>query len=175
MRRIAEGLRRFVLESPKPYIVSTGTEAYAPTLKGVVGHGVDRPIGTITARDHHSVVEVQLEPGQDNCARVASFITTYYGQSVGQSLREPLATIVTKARFGLVTVDIEGETYAVADIRLRMLSPKELARCQGFDDSYRLIGTQAEQIERIGNSVSPPLVRAIIAANVSREDVAVAA
>lgn len=218
MRRIAEGLRRFVLENPKPYIVNAGTETQAPTLiqtgygerkgqtpraldlhqplgtivacgvkhalvsaflakhyKGVVGHGVDRPIGTITAKDHHSLVEVQLEPGQDKSDRVAAFITTYYGQSVGQSLREPLATIVTKARFGLVTVDINGETYAVTDIRLRMLSPKELARCQGFDDSYQLIGTQAEQIERIGNSVSPPLVRAIIAANVSRDDVAVAA
>jgi len=218
MRRIAEGLRRFVLENPKPYIVPSGDTAQAPTLiqtgygerkgqtpraldlhqplgtivacgakhapvsaflakhyKGVVGHGVDRPIGTITAKDHHSLVEVQLEPGQDKSDRVAAFITTYYGQSVGQSLREPLATIVTKARFGLVTVDINGETYAVTDIRLRMLSPKELARCQGFDESYRLIGTQAEQIERIGNSVSPPLVRAIIAANVSRDDVAVAA
>ena len=67
---------------------------------------------------------------------------------------------------GLVTVEIEGETWAVVDIRLRMLTPRELARCQGFDDSFRLEGTQAQQDARIGNSVSPPMARAVVAANV---------
>ncbi len=38
---------------------------------------------------------------------------------------------------GVVTVDIDGEPYAgITDIGMRMLSPRELFRAQGFDDSY---------------------------------------
>jgi site-specific DNA-cytosine methylase len=42
-----------------------------------------------------------------------------------------------------------------------------LARAQGFDDTFQLIGTQTDQVARIGNSVCPPLARAVVAANVT--------
>lgn len=73
---------------------------------------------------------------------------------------------VSKDRFGLVTVRIDGETYAIVDIGLRMLTPRELARAQGFTDDFQLVGTQTDQVARIGNSVCPPLARALVAANV---------
>lgn len=41
----------------------------------------------------------------------------------------------------------------------------ELARCQGFPDSYVLTGTQSNQVARIGNSVPPQVVEALIRAN----------
>ena len=44
-------------------------------------------------------------------------------------------------------------------------SPRELARAQGFPDSYQFVGTIAEQIAAIGNSQSPPVARALFAAN----------
>lgn len=119
-----------------------------------VGAGVDAPAPTITGQGQH-------------IGLVAAFLTKYYSSSNnGQPLTEPMHTVVTKDRFGLVTVLIDGETYAIVDIGLRMLTPRELARAQGFEDSFQLVGTQTEQVARIGNSVSPPMVRAVVAANI---------
>jgi DNA (cytosine-5)-methyltransferase 1 len=78
---------------------------------------------------------------------------------------EPLPAVVTKARHGLVTVEVEGTTYALADIRLRMLQPRELATAQGLPAGYVLTGNKAQQIARIGNSVCPPVAEALVRAN----------
>lgn len=156
---------------------------------GVVGHEVDRPLGTVTAIDHHSLVAAHLtkfygsatsgasldDPaptvtagggrGGGHAGLVAAFLTKWYSAGgTSQAVDRPLDTIVTKARFGLVTVDIAGEPWAVIDIGLRMLAPRELARAQGFGDEYILTGTKAQQIERIGNSVCPPVVEALVRA-----------
>jgi DNA (cytosine-5)-methyltransferase 1 len=54
---------------------------------------------------------------------------------------------------------------------MRMLSPRERARAQGFPDSYLLDTAAGEPVTKtaqgrgIGNSVSPPLARALVAAN----------
>ncbi len=157
---------------------------------GVVGQDLERPLGTVTAIDHHSLVAAHLtkyygsaragspvtDPlptvtagggrGGGKAALVAAFLTKWYsGGGTSQAVDRPLDTIVAKARFGLVTVDIAGEPWAVVDIGLRMLAPRELARAQGFPDSYVLTGTKAQQIERIGNSVCPPVVEALVRAN----------
>jgi DNA (cytosine-5)-methyltransferase 1 len=97
---------------------------------------------------------------------VAAFLMKYYSNGgQWQGLDEPMATIVSKARFGLVTVMLGDEEYAVVDIGMRMLQPRELARAQGFYDDYILLGTKTDQIERIGNSVCPDVARAIVEAN----------
>lgn len=118
---------------------------------GVVGHDLKRPVGAVTAVDHHSLV--------------AAFLTKYYGTG-GQHQRpdEPLHTIPTVDRFGLVTVAVDGVPHVITDIGMRMLQPRELALAQGFDDAYILTGSKREQVARIGNSVCPPVARAIVAA-----------
>ena len=62
--------------------------------------------------------------------------------------------------------------WAIVDIGLRMLTPRELYRAQGFPDSYQIeFGaagepiTKTAQVRMCGNSVCPPLARAIVAAN----------
>lgn len=155
---------------------------------GMVGKPLRVPVPTITARDHHSLVAATLLANNTNNAPqradaplgtvttggrhalVASFLTQYYG-SGGQHSRidTPLPAVVTRARHGLVTVEIDGVDYAIADIGLRMLEPRELARAQGFPDSYVLEGTKAEQIARVGNSVCPDVAAAIVRANLGRE------
>lgn len=89
LRRIANGLRKFVIESQKPFIVGlrgpTGSIEprsvdvpldtvmpgktkhlaavhIAKHYTGVDGHSPDRPLGTITAVDHHSLVSTRLAP-----------------------------------------------------------------------------------------------------------------
>lgn len=137
---------------------------------GVIGHRADRPLGTITAVDHHSPVTVDLQAvgAATDGTRVAAFMTQYYS-SGGQTAAAdaPLTTIETKARHGLVTVDIDGQTFALVDIRFRMLRPDELAKAQGFRSTYVLTGTQSEQIARIGNSVCPPVAAAVVRANLA--------
>ncbi len=136
---------------------------------GVVGHGLDRALGTVTSIDHHSLVEADLSttPVQpDRREMVAAFLVLYYGSGgQWQKLDEPMKTIVSKARLGLVEVTLNGVPHVITDIRMRMLTPRELARAQGFPDSYILTGTKAQQIARIGNSVCPPVARAIVEAN----------
>mgnify|MGYP002133795825 CR=1 FL=1 len=129
-----------------PYVVRIGQT-------GVTGQVLDRPIGTVTAVDHHSLVY--------------AFLVKYYGTALSEDVREPLDTVVSKDRFGLVTVEIEGETWAVVDIGMRMLQPRELATAQGFPPDYIMTGTKAEQVARIGNSAPPDVVAKIVAANVT--------
>ena len=130
---------------------------------GVTGHPATQPIGSITSVDHHSIG--------------ACFLSKYYGTGIGQSLREPCHTIPTVDRFALVTaflrrhgieqepvVTIAGETYALVDISMRMLRSDELARCQGFPDSYILTGSEKDRVARIGNSVPPQAVEAVVRA-----------
>lgn len=159
----------------------------------VVGSELDEPIGTVTARDHHSLAAVCLAKfrgseaqGHSGCApvdaplftiaaqgnhvaEVRAFLTAYYGTgtSHGQQLTEPMRTITAKARLGLVTV--HGVDYQVTDIGLRMVEPHELKVAQygRFAPFYDLsrARTKAAQVRLLGNSVNPELAEALILAN----------
>lgn len=114
--------------------------------------GMDEPNRTILSSGQHA-------------ALVYSFLVRYFGTAIGQHVTEPLFTITGKDRFGLVTVVVDGELYIVVDIGMRMLTPRELARAQGFPDSYQLTGTKSQQVARIGNSVCPTMAKALVSAN----------
>jgi DNA (cytosine-5)-methyltransferase 1 len=125
---------------------------------GVVGHGVQQPLGTVTTVDHHSLV--------------MAFLTAYYGSDQDTPLDDPLHTVTTKPRFGLVMV--EGVPHTISDIGMRMLQPHELYRAQGFPATYIIARgadgrafSKAAQVRMCGNSVCPPVARAIVAANYS--------
>jgi DNA (cytosine-5)-methyltransferase 1 len=114
---------------------------------------------------------------------VFAFLVKYFGTAIGQPLDEPLGTCTGKHRFGIVAVEvspgvvepavaieIEGlGVWAVADIGMRMLTPRELARAQGFDEAYKLTGTKTNQVAKIGNSVSPYPAEAMVRANFDGE------
>lgn len=60
----------------------------------------------------------------------------------------------------------------IVDIGMRMLTPRELARAQGFPDDYVLAAayqggtlSESDQRHKIGNSVCPPVAQALVAAN----------
>lgn len=126
------------------------------------GLPLDEPLHTISAGGTHH-------------AEVRAFLIKYYGEGgQWQDVREPMHTIPTKDRLGLVT--IHGEDYAIVDIGMRMLTPRELARAQGFPDSYVLDPivngkplSKSAQVRMIGNSVCPPVAAAIIRANFTHE------
>ena len=153
------------------------------------GESMEMPLPTVTAWDHNSVVTANLIQMNNHCdgrdirdpiptitagdghfGEVRAFLIKYYGQGTGQDLQEPLDTIPTHDRFGLVTID--GVDYQIVDIGLRMLEPKELYGCQGFPDDYIIdhdytgkIYPRSEQVKRCGNAVCPPIPAALVRAN----------
>ncbi|SOE82107.1 DNA (cytosine-5)-methyltransferase 1 [Caballeronia arationis] len=158
------------------------------------GAALADPMSTITTQDHHALVTSNLvklrgdnvgqptdEPlrtisaGGTHHAEVRAFLIKYYGNDKdGVDLRGPLHTVPTHDRFGLVTV--HGEDYAIVDIGMRMLTPRELARAQGFPDSYVLDPffngkplSKSSQVRMIGNSVCPDVATALIDANFAHE------
>lgn len=139
MKRIARGLDKFVLKSPKPFIMQMNFENPP--------QAIDEPLTTITAVNKHYVGMPKLEPyimsnNTNNVPHRASeplpTITTgnrhflcapslvqYHGEQSerevrGQEMEKPLATIDTRNRYGLsaayLTKYFGGEKQAGADI-----------------------------------------------------------
>lgn len=138
------------------------------------GNDLRAPAPTICAQGSiQRLVTCTLSPEQEAGAlRVAAFLINYYGNGTALGLREPLDTVTTRDRMALVTVYVHGEPYVIVDIKLRMLKPAELFRAQGFPPDYiidrtadgrRISNTHA--VRMVGNSVSPPPLRALALAN----------
>ena len=156
-------------DEPLSTLTTSGTQqqVVAATVVSYYGEGdggfdrsqsIGAPLSTVTTANRHAVV--------------AAFLDKYYGADQNQPADEPLHTLTTKPRFGLVTVQIDGQTYAIADIGMRMLTPREQFRAQGFPESYHIETgadgrpmTKTEQTRMCGNSVSPVVARALVAAN----------
>lgn len=154
------------MSEPVPTLTSIPTQINAVAChlevfrQNRMGADIEEPVPTLTGGGGK---------GGGTMALVAAFLVHYYGTGgQSQDLREPLATIVSRARTGLVTVTVEGQEYAVVDIGMRMLTPAELAAAQGFPTNYILTGTKAQKIKRIGNSVCPPVAAALAAANIPK-------
>ncbi len=199
--RAGQAPRTRSVEEPAPVIVPSGNGAslvgafLVKHFTGVDGVDLRQPAPTVTTIDHNGLVAAHLSSyhaeKRDGDARasaldgpmatidtsnrhglVAAFLSKYYGVGDGAVLSDPAPTVTTKDRFGLVTVDLRGEPYIIADIAMRMLQPGELYRAQGFPAGYvfdRGAGgrrlTKAEQVRMCGNSVSPPPAAALVRAN----------
>ncbi len=187
MERIARGLKKFVLDNPEPFIIQCnhGGERRPndirepmPTITGKHGYGIVEPtLAPFLAvnRENRSGSDMRepiptITAGDGHFGEVRAFLIKYYGDATGQDIEQPLDTVTTKDRFGLVT--IEGVNYQIVDIGLRMLEPKELYGCQGFPDDYIIdhdytgkAYPRTEQVRRCGNAVCPPIPAALVKAN----------
>lgn len=133
------------------------------------GQRVDRPAPTISAQGKH-------------IAEVRAFLFKYFGTPQDPNLDDPIHTVTSKHRFGLVMV--LGELYEIVDIGMRMLTPRELFNAQGFPPDYIIDGgrdvsstqgfllpgaewvelTTTSQVRMCGNSVCPPAAEAVVRA-----------
>lgn len=182
MARIARGIERFVTGKAAPFIVDEKAHALIQTSYGerpgqaprVLDLG--KPMGTVVA-------------GGVKQALVAAFLAKHYGGNgtPGSSLAKPFDTITCKDHHALVAAflerhGVEPGAYRIVDVGMRMLSPRELFNGQGFHASYvidpvvngRKLGATA-QVRMCGNSVSPPMARALVAANYGEQPMQVAA
>lgn len=136
------------------------------------GSDVRRPVGTITTRDHNSLVASSLVKfrGECNGAPMGGPMPTI--TAGGTHLAEVRAFLQRHNGSDNARVMVRGEQYEIADLGMRMLVPRELFRAQGFPDRYRIdLGhggkplTKTAQVRLVGNSVCPPIAAALVRAN----------
>jgi DNA (cytosine-5)-methyltransferase 1 len=193
--RTGQAPRALDIEAPLGTVVASQKHALvsaflAKHYGGVVGQAMEKTLGTVTSVDHHSLVTTNLlklrgtstgsavsEPVPTisaqgtHIAEVRAFLVKFYS-SDGQhgQCSQPMPTIPCHDRIGLVTV--AGVDYVIADIGMRMLQPRELARAQGFGEGYLLEAPHGgktlpkhAQVRMVGNSVCPPMAEALVRAN----------
>lgn len=138
----------------------------APHLHAYYGSDQDtpenEPFHTITTKPRFSHIEAAISAPpftEDQHARardVAAFLRSYGFWDERE----------------FVTLTIGDAEFVIVDIGMRMLTPRELYSAQGFPADYQ-IDSDAKgrpfpknvQVSCVGNSVSPPVAAAIVAAN----------
>ena len=155
------------------------------------GVGLDEPVHSVTTVDHHAVVASHLVKLRGTCRdgqptsepmptvtagglHVGEVKTTLavedYDEQRAQQTLAFLREYCGEECTGMV--DIDGITYRIVDIGMRMLQPHELYRAQGFpdwyiiDQDYRGVKyAKDKQVARCGNAVPPPFAEALVRAN----------
>ncbi len=182
LRRIAGGIRKFYPE------LSFLMKYYG---NGDSVTSIDEPCHTITTKDRHALISVEKkqfitdhvwggrmqtvdEPLKTQLTRQTKqlitivakekyqFISSYYNssgkpESNNKSLNDPLGSIMTKDHHALVSADL-------FDIKMRFLTPSELARITGFHEEYfrPFKVSHKDQVKMIGNAVPVTLAAAVI-------------
>lgn len=116
LRRIADGTRRYAIETSRPYLAGDASYFITKHFSGVVGHDLHRPLGTVTTRDHHSLTVAYTDGPEDRRAQVAAHCLIHRGngERTGQrppsmSVDAPLTTVVAcGVRQGLVSATLAG-------------------------------------------------------------------
>ncbi len=184
------------LRDPAPTI--TGVDHNSLTTAYLTHHrktsdarDVEDPLAAVTSKAHDALTTAHLttfrgtsKAGRDmrdpmpaltgqglHVGEVRAFLVKYFKTGVPASVRRPAPTLSTKHRLGLV--EVHGALYQIEDIRLRMLTPRELLRAQfgKYAEGYILLGNQAQQVKAIGNSVAPEVAEALVRANYKADQV----
>jgi len=165
-------------------------------FSGVDGSDLRKPVPTITAVDHNSLTAVHIakfkgtdkgqsirEPLQTITASAGEFAlieTTIQRYAEQQGLkywprvREMLNQYCgyTLADDEILLFGIADSWYFIADIGLRMLTPRELYDAMGFPHDYIIDRdvtgrpiSRADQVARCGNAVCPAVSEAMVRAN----------
>lgn len=129
-----------------------------------LGHGADEPMQTVTtSAGEFAACEAYL-------AKMHGGDELGYWPLIRDLLNEFCG--YTLAEDEVLLLEIGGTLYYIADIGLRMLSPRELYNAMGFPPDY-IIGRdyqgheygRTKQVARCGNAVCPPVASALVRAN----------
>jgi DNA (cytosine-5)-methyltransferase 1 len=105
------------------------------------------PHGTFTTRDRYALIM------RNNGSRST-------GAEMCTPATETLRTLTTAGHQSL----LEPQTVAVEDCLFRMLEPPEVAAGMAFTPGYVVLGNKREKVRQLGNAVTPPAARDLIAA-----------
>jgi DNA (cytosine-5)-methyltransferase 1 len=163
------------MDEPVSTVTQTGSQQgivaaklVAPFMQAYYGTGdggeEDQPCRTITTKDRHGHVEAEISapPFTDDQHGRAREVADFMRSHGFWDERE------------FVTLTIAGEPFVIVDIGMRMLTPRELYSAQGFPADYKIdqdvdgnAFSKSVQVSCVGNSVSPPVAAALVAANCS--------
>lgn len=159
------------------------------------GDRADAPLSTVTAMPRHGVCAAHVVEfkGQDigqNPDKPLRTITASAGEFAdcraemikagGSELGHwPEVRALLNRHCGyemaddeILLLEIDGVHYFIADILLRMLTPRELYNAMGFPPDYIIdrdyLGNEygkTKQVARCGNAVCPPMAEALVRAN----------
>ena len=129
-----------------------------------LGHGADEPMQTVTtSAGEFAVCKAHL-------AKMHSGDDLGYWPEIRALLNEFCG--YTLAEDEVLLLEIGGALYYIADIGLRMLSPRELYNAMGFPPDYIIDRDykgneykKSAQVARCGNAVCPPVASALVRAN----------
>lgn len=127
---------------------------------GSSNQSVDKPLNTVCTKESKQLVSVEHKDGE-HLEEKHQFITKYFSGVPWQkndSVEKPLSTITTVNRHALAILLINGSF----DIRLRFLTPKELADITGFPEDYKWYGSNKFKTWMIGNAVPIELAKVVI-------------
>lgn len=157
------------IRDPLHTVTAKDREGLATThlvkMKGTnLGGPMSEPVQTITAGGGHfgvvTTTVVKAEPGADlkHWPEIRDLLNTYCGYTLGPE--------------DVILFEIGGAAYFMADIGLRMLTPRELYMANGFPRDYKIerdyTGKEypkTKQVARCGNAVPPPFATALVRAN----------
>lgn len=115
------------------------------TAQGDQGHmstPIGEPLRTLTTAGHQSLI---------------SWVYSYDTGAI-RPVSAPLPTQTTIEGDALL-----GTAVAVEDCRFRMLEPHEIQTGMAFARDYRILGNRREKVRQLGNAVTPPAARDLIA------------
>lgn len=139
------------------------TAAHIVEFKGQdIGQSVSAPLRTITssAGEFAECRAVLVKSGGDfgHWPEIRELLNRYCGYALSED--------------DVILLMIGGVYYYIADITLRMLTPRELYNAMGFPPDYIIdrdyLGNaygKTKQVARCGNAVCPPLAEAMVRAN----------
>lgn len=145
------GVARPADEHPVPTVAAAGNH-HAMVMRNNTGGAemstpADEPLRTITTKGHQSLV------------RWDHLLVPYYGTAVARRVDQPGGTVTTVDKHALVGPQVDLE-----DCTFRMLEPHEIQAAMAFDDQYVVLGNKRERVRQLGNAVTPPAARDLIAA-----------
>ena len=162
--------------TPMSTITATGSQQQLVTVEAGLVKDTEKALGYVMKMRRGSVGFPDNSPahtitaGGGHFAQVNVFIMKYSGSGGGSSVDELAHTVTTKERFAVI--EIAGLQYVILDVCMRMFTPRELYRAQGFPDSYKIEIEfngkklpKTAQVRMCGNSVPPPVASAIIKSN----------
>lgn len=141
------------------------TIAHMIKMKGTnLGGPMSEPVQTITAGGGHfgvvttTVAKAESDADLQHWPEIRELLNTYCGYDLGSE--------------DVILFQIDGTSYFMADIGLRMLTPRELYSANGFPPDYIIDRDykgksygKSKQVARCGNAVPPPFAAALVRAN----------
>lgn len=148
------GVARPASTDPVPTVAAAGNH-HALVMRNNTARGdagqmstpVTEPVRTITTAGHQSLI------------RWDHLLVPYANRGATRTVGEPMPTQTTIQGDALI-----GPQVAIDDCTFRMLEPHEIQAAMAFAPAYHVLGNKRERVRQLGNAVTPPAARDLIAA-----------